>query len=282
MLDLLDLEQLVAFADYGTLSKAAEKLHLSQPTITRTMKRIEDSFGVPLFVRGKNKIAFNKTGEKAVEYARALLTDAENIVQQVQAFDRGLHTITVESCAPAPLWLLLPSLSKEFPNKTISSKLAEIPDIIRNVSSGICEIGILPYSIDLEQVDSIPIIQENLSVCIPKDHDMAKYQSLTFEMLNGFNCLLKSQIGFWNEMCHEKMPSSRFLVQTDEFEFEELVKESALPCFTTNLVNDMDVIFQKRTIIPITDPEANVTYHLIYASKNQKYRRVAEKFHVKK
>ena len=59
MLDLLDLEQLVAFADYGTLSKTAEQLHLSQPTITRTMKRIEDSFGVSLFVRGKNKIAFN-------------------------------------------------------------------------------------------------------------------------------------------------------------------------------------------------------------------------------
>lgn len=55
MLDLLELEQLAAFAEYGTLSKAAQELHISQPTLTRTMKRLEEEFGVPLFVRGKIK-----------------------------------------------------------------------------------------------------------------------------------------------------------------------------------------------------------------------------------
>ena len=44
MLDLLELEQLTAFAECGTLSKAAEKLHISQPTITRTMQHLEDVF----------------------------------------------------------------------------------------------------------------------------------------------------------------------------------------------------------------------------------------------
>ena len=48
MLNLLELEQLIAFADLGTLSKAAEELHISQPTLTRTMKNLEAAFGVPL------------------------------------------------------------------------------------------------------------------------------------------------------------------------------------------------------------------------------------------
>lgn len=65
MLDLLELEQLAAFAEYGTLSKAAQELHISQPTLTRTMKRLEEEFGVPLFVRGKNKIELNETGAEA-------------------------------------------------------------------------------------------------------------------------------------------------------------------------------------------------------------------------
>ena len=51
MLDLSELEQLTAFEDCGTLSKAAEKLHISQPTITRTMQHLEETFGVPLFSR---------------------------------------------------------------------------------------------------------------------------------------------------------------------------------------------------------------------------------------
>ena len=73
MLNLLELEQLVAFADWGRLSKAAENLNISQPTITRTMQHLEYSFGVSLFSRSKNHIALNETGWKAVEYARQLL-----------------------------------------------------------------------------------------------------------------------------------------------------------------------------------------------------------------
>lgn len=48
MLDLSDLYQCVTYADCGTLSAAADKLHISQPTLTRTMHDVEDAFGIPL------------------------------------------------------------------------------------------------------------------------------------------------------------------------------------------------------------------------------------------
>lgn len=64
MLNLLELEQLVAFADCGRLSKADENLHISQPTITRTMQHLEDTFGVPLFCRSKNHISLNEPDGK--------------------------------------------------------------------------------------------------------------------------------------------------------------------------------------------------------------------------
>ena len=89
MLDLNELQQLVAFADLGTLSRVAEEGHISTPSITRSMKNVEEAFGVPLFVRGKNRIALNDTGRVAVEAARRLLAEAGQMVQQVQAFDQG-------------------------------------------------------------------------------------------------------------------------------------------------------------------------------------------------
>lgn len=280
MLDLTELEQLVAFADCGTLSKAAEMLHISQPTITRTMKHLEEAFGVPLFIRGKNKICFNETGEKAAALARSLLADAKDTVRQVQAFDQSLRTIMVESCAPAPLWLLLPALSSCFPDKTISSRLEEVAEIIQDVRSGACELGILPCEALDEQLMSIPFVREELSVCLPKSHDLAGHDYLTFAMLNGFNCLLRSQIGFWDKLCCEKMPSSRFLVQNDEFELKELIRNSSLPCFSTNLVHDTEDVFKERKIIPITDPEANVTYRLVFRKNNREYHKVLEKLRV--
>lgn len=281
MLNLLELEQLVAFADYGTLSKAAQELHISQPTITRTMQNIEAAFGVPLFVRGKNKLRLNETGEQAVEYARNLLAAADNAIKQVQSYHARLHTIAVQSCAPAPLWSLLPLLSSHFPEQTVSSKLTGQTAIIENVTSGSCEIGIILQPIISTGLECIPIMQEKLSVCISRNDELANRKSLTFEDLNGFNCLLCSQIGFWNDLCHQKMPASKFLVQSDDFAFRELVQKSTLPCFTTNLATEMSGILAGRNTIPITDAEANVVYYLICRKKQSPYIAIAKQLQEK-
>lgn len=271
MLNLEELSQLVTFADCGTLSKAAEILHISQPTITRTMQHIEETFGVSLFDRTKNRIVINQVGAQAVEYARKLLAQADEAVQTVQAFDRRLHTISVESCAPAPLWDLIPRLSELHPDNTVSSRiLADLNQIIHDVASKQCDIGILPYPCpDASELllEDIAYFTENLSVCVPKNHTLASRTVLTFEQLNGFNCLLRDQLGFWGDLCNQKMPASRFLVQTKEFEFQELVRTSSLLCFTTNCFRGDRSLYKDRAIIPITDPEANVTFHLISRAK---------------
>ena len=262
MLDLNELEQLITFADMGTLSLAAEKLHISQPTITRTMQNLEEVFGVSLFVRGKNKIILNDTGIKAVEQARQLLSAAENALKTVRAFDKSLHTITISSCAPAPLWYVLPVLSSAYPDMTIASSIKSVPAICEDLDSESCQLAILPHNTQYDHYTNIPFLKENLSVCIPASHDLAERSFVSFSELNGFNFLLGSEIGFWDDMCRAQMPASRFLVQTDPFEFEELVRESSLPCFTTNLAKDGQSFLAGRIKIPVTDPEANVTYYL--------------------
>ena len=275
MLDLLELEQLSAFADCGTLSKAAENLHISQPTITRTMQHLEDVFGVPLFLRSKNHIALNETGWKAVEYARELLKDAKEAVEGVRAFDRSLHTINVSSCAPAPLWNLLPALSESFPGMTISSVIKNNVSVLDDLRSENCTLAILPEGLAPEDYCSVPFLKENLSICVPPDHELAGYTELSFAGLNGYNFLLGTRLGFWDDMCREKMPASRFLIQTDQFTMQELIRESSLPCFVTDLTAEDKETFGGRIIIPITDREAKVTFHLVFTEENKKY---AERF----
>lgn len=271
MLDLNELEQLVVFADTGTLSLAAEHLHISQPTITRTMQHLEEAFGVPLFIRGRNKITLNDTGIKAVEQSRHLLASAENVLKNVRAYDQSLHTLTVDSCAPAPLWYVLPALSAAYPSMTIASSLKEPSTILEDLSSGACQLAILLQDVQSEHYLSIPFLKENLFVCVPFSHDLAANSAVTFSEINGFNFLLGSRIGFWDEMCRRQMPSSKFLVQTDEFAFSELIKESSLPYFTTNLVTDSKKLPTDRVRIPVTDPAANVTYYLVCSRANKMY-----------
>ena len=130
MIDLYELQQLTAFADLGTLNRVAEKFHISTPSVTRSMQHLEQSFGVPLFTRGKNKIALNAAGQLAVENARKLLREADEAVSQVRAFDQRQRTIVVRSCAPAPLWELLRKLSETHPGMAVSSAICQNEEVL--------------------------------------------------------------------------------------------------------------------------------------------------------
>lgn len=262
MLDLNELQQLVAFADLGTLSKVAEEGHISTPSITRSMKHLEESFGVPLFTRSKNRIALNETGLAAVEAARKLLAEADQAVRGVQAFDQRRRTLVVKSCAPAPLWVLLPKLSTSHPGMTVASHICPTEDVLAAWNEAACDIAILPFPLETDAAVQ-EFFHEKLFVCVPPDHELAQHKSLTFADINGFNFLLRTQLGFWDTLCRQKMPSSRFLVQTDEFTFDELVVSSSLPCFTTDYFSNVQERYPGRVCIPLTDPEADVTFYLL-------------------
>ena len=256
MLDLNELCQLVAFADLGTLSRVAEEFHISTPSITRSMQHLEEAFGVTLFVRGKNRIELNETGKMAVAAARKLLQDAEAALRQVRDFDARQRTIVIRSCAPAPLWELQREVNTKQPGMMISSAICQNDEVLSAWEKGSCDMAILPFSIG----GSKPFMKENLFVCVPADHELARRQTLTFAEINGFNFLLRTELGFWDTLCRERMPSSKFLVQPDAAVFEELVKASSLPCFTTDYGRFHS--HPNRVNIPLSDEEAHVTFYL--------------------
>lgn len=257
MIHLEELNQLIAFADRGTLSRVAEDFHISTPSVTRSMQHLEETFGVPLFSRGKNRIELNETGKVAVEQARKLLHEAEQAILRVRMFDQRQHTVFVKSCAPAPLWELLPRLNNELPNKTVSSAICQNREVLSAWEDGACDIAILPFPFD----HAAPFMKENLFVCVPPDHELAKKTSLTFSEINGFHFLLRTELGFWDTLCREKMPASKFLVQPDASIFDELVQNSVLPCFTTDYQRHPGE-YPHRVNIPLTDAEALVTFYL--------------------
>ena len=259
MLDLQEIKQLIAFAEKGTLSKVAEEFHISTPSITRSMQHLEECFGIPLFSRGKNHIELNENGMLAVEYGRHLLQEAEQMVTQVRAADMRRRTIVVKSCAPAPLWELMRKLSAERPEKMISSAICQNDQVQASLADGSCDIGILPFPVE----NGREYMRENLFVCVPKDHELAGRKTLTFGEINGFNFLLRTQLGFWDTLCREKMPASKFLVQTDEEAFDELVHASSLPCFTTDYFRRQSAAYEGRVNIPLTDKEAQIVFYLV-------------------
>lgn len=263
MLNLEELEQLVAFKELGTLSKVAEKLLISTPSLSRSMQHLEEDFGVPLFDRSANRISLNETGERAVEVARRILSTSQQGIKEVRQFDQSLKTITIASAAPAPLWSLLPQLTTLYPNKQISHQVCSIQQAMEAIENKEINLAVLPFAYEQNQTTCLPYLQEELAIAVTTEHDLARLESVSFEAINGYNFLLMDQIGFWNELVQEKMPASKFLIQSNRFEFEELAYNSTLPRFATNLSQEREKIQDDRVMIPISNPEAHVRYHLV-------------------
>lgn len=260
----------MAFSKVSTLSEVAEKFHISQPTVTRAMKHIEEEFGVPLFERAKNSIRLREIGILAAEEARAIIKQTDGMLRRVRAYDHMSHTISIGSSAAVQIPELIRRISEAHPEMTISTELKKPEALAAGLANDTYQLIILPYEPDDATVVSTPIGREHLMFCLPKNHRFAKRKSLTLEEMNGENMLLFSEIGFWRDIVTEKMPDSRFLIQCERYSLNELIINSVLPCFTTDLSSGNRPVWEKRVSVPITNPEVNVTYYLVCKKESRK------------
>lgn len=264
MIDIYLLEQLRAFHNYGTLSAASEILHISQPALSRSMKKLEELLEVPLFERQKNKITLNETGLMAAEYATKILEQEKDMVERIRAFDRRRHTITLGACAPAPILLLTPLLSQTYGDMTIASEIKKGDTLLRGLSDNTYQVIVLNHQVESDELESIHWKNEHLYITLPPAHPLAGRDGIHLHELNGQTILLYSKIGFWYDLCMDNMPNTRFLMQDEYDALGELVQASALPAFSTNLVRSEDDRYLNRAFVPVLDPEANVDYYCIF------------------
>lgn len=270
MIELYELRQLAAFANTGTLLEAARILHLSQPALSRNMKKLEEELGVPLFIRRKNRLEFNENGKYVALLAKELLADADSLVEKAQAYDRKNRTISFGVCSPTPGWLISPLLGSLYPNKMLQTETVEERLLLSGLENKTYQLIALSHEPEGEQYFAKVCGQESLMFALPKGHRFARRKSLSFEEMNGENMIIMDDIGFWNFVRTEKMPDSRFLTQSDRFSFNELVRSSSLPSFTTDLAKKYLEAENIRVEIPISDPEASVTYYLVCLKETRK------------
>lgn len=271
MIEIYELRQFAAFADAGTLSGASESLHLSQPALSRNMKKLEDELGITLFERKKNKLELNQNGEYVLELAKKLLDDADSFAAKARDFDRRNRTITLGVCVPAPVWYLVPLISNIFPHMTLQTEMDDDRRLLTDLENNVYQLIATHTKPDTAKYFYKECGKESLMFALPKSHRYARRKSLSFAEMNGENMLLMPDIGFWNFVRTDKMPDSRFLAQSDRFSFNELVQASSLPSFTSDLAEKYTDVPHNRINIPISDEEATVTYYLVCKSDKKKF-----------
>lgn len=269
MIELEQLIHLVTFYEYKTLSHAAKALHISQPVLTRSMQKLEEELGVSLFDRTKNRINFNDTGLLAVELAQRIVNDTNNMKIQLKEFNRKQHTISIGTCAPAPLTYLNQKISRFYSDKTVSNEMKDMDILIEGLKDHTYTFIIMPYEIEDDSIESIMFMEEQLYFSLPHDHPLANKESISLKEMDGEKMLLMSNIGFWNHMHKTTMPNAKFLIQQDRSVFYDLIELSSLPSFTSDFSMKYDGVPPNRKIIPILDKEAHAMFYCCYLKENE-------------
>ena len=224
MIETEQLVQLAAFARYGTLSKAAEALHISQPSLSRTMQALEGELQASLFVRRKNRLALTEAGELAVRYAEKITAELDEMGRQVRALDRANRCVSIGVCAQVPGHDLTVAFAQADSGAAVACQMesddAALWEGLRKGEYQIIVVHTRPP--EDEELFWFAYRDEKLSLLVPKDHPLAHHTELTRADLEHQNLLLYREIGFWYELSRQNLPSAHFLYTNEWDAFGEL------------------------------------------------------------
>ncbi len=267
MIEIHLLEALAAFYQYGTLSAAAMHLHISQPALSRSMKRLEEILNVSLFTRTKNSISLNDTGILAAQLAQDILNSENRMIQMVRYYDSSLHTISIGSEAPGPIMEIPSLMTQLYPDMSITCETENEENLLQGLEDQKYNIIILSHPMDIPNIECLPYSTESLYVSIPSDHVLKKFKDtgVTFEDIDGNTFLQISYVGVWDEIKKKMLPNSKILRQSDRESLNALENASSLLSFATDvsLRSIRERNNPNRILIPIIDPEATVQFYCL-------------------
>ncbi len=266
MVDIYLLEYFITFYEEGSLLKASEKLHISQPSLTRAMQKLESELGIAIFKREVNKISLNENGKILIDYARDILALNSLLIKKANELKEKEQLIHVSMTAPGMLYYFPYFFFNNHDKYT--NKICDVKTCIKEVKEGLVDITFINEKIDEEGLICEKITDEKLYVCLFKEHFLAKKEFVTYDELDGQSFLIGNDLGVWDSIIKRRLPKSKFY-RLDRDNVGEVAKYSSIPSFQTNISMKLDNRGEK-VLIPIKDDETTLPFYVVYRTNKKK------------
>lgn len=283
-MEIRELKYFLAIAREQSISKAAEFLYMTQPSLSRQMQNLEKEIGKQLFVRGNKKITLTEAGILLRKRAEEMLslyekTQAE-LSAQPESISGEIYIGSGESYAVETVAKAAKELYEENPNITFHFFSGDESDVTEKLSKGLIDFGILVEPADLSKYDFIRLPQKDTwGVLMRKDSPLAGKEFITPQDLHDVPIIRSKQTMERNELFDwfQKDARSMKVVATYNLMYNAslLAKEGLGYVFGLNrLINttdDSELCF--RPLKPAIETSLAVVW-----KKYQVFSKAAEKF----
>ena len=191
-MNIRDLEYFLALVKYKHFNKAAEQCHVSQPTLSMQIKKLEESLGLPCFERGTKTIFLTDFGKQILPTIEQILSDVHKIEAIAQdfkdPFESNFVMGSIHTIAPYLFPTLVKQLHGAYPNMKLQLVEGKTHRLIEQLKKGELELIIL--ATQESGLESFPMFEDELFVLVPKQHSLSSKSSLEPEDVENFPKIL--------------------------------------------------------------------------------------------
>lgn len=269
-MDLTTLRQFVVVARLEHLSRAAEELHVAQPSLSRTIARLEGELGTPLFDR-TNRLRLNPVGLLFREYAERALGELDAGRRAVEeATEQGAGSVRLAAETFLALTEPIAAFKREHPAIEIELQQMPATDMPRRLRAQDVDLCVASQPVPTTGLESSVLLDEPVLVATHVDHPFARRRSLRVEDLAGepFVVARKGQWQRWllDRLFAQTGLTPRIVCESDEAAaIQELIRSGLgigfNPDFARRSVPDYPV-----ATIPVDHPDCRRTLTLLWSA----------------
>jgi len=191
---LTQLKYMIAVAEAGNFTLAAEKSFVTQPTLSMQIQKLEEELGVQIFNRAKKPIRLTKVGSEILIQARKIISESkrmEDVVAQEKGFIGGDFTLgIIPTVMPTLLPMFLNTFLKSYPKVNLKIEELTTENIIKKLEEGKIDAGICATPLKQEKIIERPLYYEPFVAYVPGNHRLAKSSQINVEDLENEDILL--------------------------------------------------------------------------------------------
>ena len=194
-MDIRTMQAYLAVVREGTISAAAQALHVAQPSLSRQMKDLEGELGITLFVRGNRKITLTEEGmvlkRRAEEIVRLMQMTEEEISQIKNHISGTVRIGAGESWSFHYLSRMASELAGEHPDVRFQITSGDTQDLMDELNNGLIDFAVIFTDVDHALYQSIDLpAEDSFGLLMRKDSPLASKEAIQFSELNGLPLII--------------------------------------------------------------------------------------------
>ena len=163
-MDIRVLTYFIAIVQTGSISNAAQTLHITQPTLSRQIKELEQELDTILFYRGSREIQLTEAGQylynRALEIS-SLVKKTEDTLRPTETISGDLYIGTAESQSLDVIAKAIAALTKQYPHVNVHIQSGNADHILEQLQDGILDFGITFGRYSTKKFDSLPLVNRD-------------------------------------------------------------------------------------------------------------------------